>query len=178
MKQNVVICVYQEKRYDHTESIVNYELEYIQRLLIRRGTGNKKLCKAFVFGDGQTCCMDFPETDPERIYHVEIAKRVPSLAHMWNMGLALLERQHQKDNQTGRLANNYLYLITNTYFPREETLRIIAGGERFSDLDFTPVLVKNERQNMGILEDYISLKLQGQVFYMNERRELVELLMR
>ena len=183
---NVVICVYQRAAETADPSPVNRMLEQVQLRLKEKLEDYEEIRVAFISENPglnvrgfQTLSKDTP------VCYNEPGDRNHNLAHMWLMGLVLLE-QRSKDaekERTGKkqLANvllerqnniseyggeeNYLCLLTDEKFPREkaELLFTKTNGEvrmhtRFEKLSFCPVLLKSKRAGGELLEEYIRQK--------------------
>lgn len=161
IKQNVVICIYHKKG-RHQQSMINEMLEGVQSKLKKKLKNYKEIQIAYVYETNSILDVkEFEKLEENTpIYYKEPCNKEKgehNLAYVYFMGLAVLEKQLEKNPQ--RNVENIVYLITDEEFGRTMVNRILyALHARFSHLNFQAKLVKTS--DVGKNEDFES--------YMNE----------
>lgn len=161
-KLNVVICVFHENAEHAYKSPLNQMLEELQIDLKKELEEYDKIEVAFVFNDDLLEIKEFQELESKtRIYYKE-PSQAGDFAHIWFMGLALLEKKLQEEEDIVTSIENRVYLVTDEQLPREKVRLIIEekDGElrahsRFDKIDFIPYLYRSEETSGDILEEYI-----------------------
>lgn len=163
--KNAVFCIYQEE--NTTGTHVNRTLKILQESLRKEETEEKHISKAFVYGNKTTCVREFSDTESDTIYYmdfIDYSRETISISKVWFMGLVLLEKKDKEDRRRGIIPENVLYLIVSADrdINRVEE-NIMTCVSRFQELEFTPILVKADRNiKLGKIEEFISEK--GNVF--------------
>lgn len=160
---NVVICIYHTIE-GYGKSSINKILEQVQLELKEECEKYEDVKVAYVYETPSLLDVKkFEKLEKQTpIYYKKLysnEKMIHNLAHIWFMGLALLEQQVCDEKQG---VENRIYLITDEQFKRVETNQLVfeQNGElmlhpRFAALKFKPILIKTEQAGGDLLENYI-----------------------
>lgn len=160
-KLNVVICVFHKDAELEDKSPLNQMLEELQFKLKKELERYKEIQVAYVFHDDNLNVREFEKLEKSTpIYYKELSQSY-NFAHIWLMGMVLLEREQQEEKKTKFTVENRIYLVTDAKLPRDKVRLIIEERRglrmhsRFEQLDFRPFLWRSEEAKGDILEEYI-----------------------
>lgn len=159
---NVVICILQKSIGMGDRNLINKMLESLQIQLKGELDKYREINVAFVY---ETPSLDakkfFKLKKDTQIYYKEPTKSC-NFAHVWLMGMALLEQKQKKTINSQISVENRLYLVMDVEISRNEALLIIKEKEgilsmhsRFEKVNFRPILFKSEDGKGDLLEEYI-----------------------
>lgn len=169
---NAVIGIFER---DAKKSPVNRVLVELQNRLkeeLKRGEYGK-IRVAFVYESPVLEVRPFELLGQDsRIYYKEPGDgpaQAYNLAHIWLMGIALLEQEQkrwQEEEQNGKNGQeqqeNRFYLLLNDRLSRSELQLMFADDReeirlhsRFREVDFFPVLIQSKSAECKILEEYV-----------------------
>lgn len=159
---NVVICIFQKGIGVEDRSLINQMLEKLQIQLKGELDQYKEIYVAFVYETPSLDAKKFFKLERDtQIYYKEPTKSC-NFAHVWLMGMALLEQKQKETIDSQILAENRLYLVMDVEVSRTEALLIIQEKEgrlymhsRFEKVNFKPILFKSEDGKGNLLEEYI-----------------------
>lgn len=164
-KLNIVICINQKPGTGY-RSPINEMLEQLQYRLKEECSRFQQIRIAYVYETSSLDVRPFTVLDRDTpVFYKDYceAAQVNDLAHLWFMGLALLE---QKQWEEEKAEEQRLYLVTDEKFARVQVNEIVREEDgrlqlhpRFRDVEFTPFLFKaeSEEEKAGgdLLEEYI-----------------------
>lgn len=160
-KLNVVVCIFQKDISMTDQSPLNQMLEELQVALKNELDEYSEIELAFVFEDKALGIRGFEKLERNTPAYYKEPDKTYNLAHIWLMGMVLLEQKQQVE-EPGFAIENRLYLVTDAKLPQDKVRCIIeVEGEvlrmhsRFEKLDFIPILWKSEEADGDILEEYI-----------------------
>lgn len=171
---NAVICIFQKSRGVADQSPVNQMLEKLQLQLKKELDQKTEIYIAFVYETPSLDARGFErlKEDTPIFYKEPCPVKMPyNLAHLYMLGMALLERQCQETGKEGDVSiENRLYLITDEKFSRQKSALIVQKRDgklcmhpRFDNVrHFRPYLCKTRKAGGESLEEFI--KDNGVVF--------------
>ena len=175
-KLNVVICIFQKDISMIDKSPLNQMLEELQFELKEELDQYSEIQVAYVFEDKSLAVRGFEKLEKDTpVYYKEPSKHY-NLAHIWMLGMALLEQKQQEEKNVAIDVENRLYLVTDEKLQRDKVRLIVyeEGGEiymhtRFSKVDFQPFLWRSEDAYGDILEEFIRKKGKGKGIHILKR---------
>lgn len=161
-KLNVVICVFHKNAELEDKSPINQLLEELQLELKKEIDHYSEIQVAFVFHDKSLGIREFEKLEKDTPIYYKEPSQSYNFAHIWLMGMALLERKQEEEENPEFPVENRLYLVTDARLPRDK-VRLVVEEERgelrmhprFDQLDIRPFLWRSEEAKGDILEEYI-----------------------
>lgn len=160
-KLNIVVCIFQKDISMSDQSPLNQMLEELQIELKNALDEYSEIELAFVFEDKALGIRGFEKLERNTPVYYKEPDKTYNLAHIWLMGMALLE-QKQQEEEPGFVIENRLYLVTDAKLPQDKVRCIVEVegdvlrmNSRFEKLDFIPFLWKSKEADGDVLEEYI-----------------------